>query len=162
MREPFRYKPRYGNDINPERCVASVSEPGRGFYSHQCKHKRKPGSEWCGVHEPKVATEDADVLWAVEVRYKDPEPKLVSAKIVKETKKQIVLESGSGRGFDHKTRVSKSEVGYPEIGARTRFKAAEVYHTQKVKEMLNLRERLAEAEAAVERAEKLMEEEREG
>jgi len=48
----FRYRPHgmYDAKVDQTRCVASVSEPGRGIHIYQCNRKRQPGTEWCKQH----------------------------------------------------------------------------------------------------------------
>jgi hypothetical protein len=48
----FEYKPeKFQPSFDPERCKASVHEPGRGVYSYQCKN-RPVADGWCKLHHP--------------------------------------------------------------------------------------------------------------
>lgn len=71
----FEYSPHgFGaSPLNPARCKASVHEPGRGMFIHQCS--RKPWKDgWCGQHHPdseKARQEAASNRWAAETRAKE-------------------------------------------------------------------------------------------
>jgi len=52
----YEYVPHglHAAKVKPERCKASVHEPGRGIFIHQCQ--RKPTRDgWCNQHHPDTA-----------------------------------------------------------------------------------------------------------
>jgi len=154
-RKPFRYQGRFGSQPDPKRCAASVSHGRGGVY--QCQNARKEGSDWCGTHEPKEAAEDAALLWIVEEPWgynKDEEPKLVSTPILKETKKQIVLNGKEG-AFRWRTKIGIFK-GKLEMGARSAVNAAGDYLKSCEKEVEAAEAALAKAQEKLVAAKALM------
>lgn len=53
-----RYGQWAGNEAgvleDTTKCVKSVYPEGRSLIPHQCRFKRRPGSEWCGTHSPEA------------------------------------------------------------------------------------------------------------
>lgn len=152
--EPFRFKGRFGVVPDPERCAASVSA-GRATIV-QCSKKRRPNSEWCATHEPEVVADDAPSIWAVESLF-GSDPKLVSAKILKETTKQIKLEERTGDGFGYRTTLAKDPVtGKPEVGGRTPIEAVTRFLATRERNLRVAEENLRRARADVEQAKSLL------
>ena len=52
---PSEWKPHWSHErVREDWCRAAVHENGRGVGFYQCHNKHKPGSKWCGVHDPKA------------------------------------------------------------------------------------------------------------
>ena len=101
------------------------------------------------------AAEDAPRLWGVNVGYGPAEPKIVSCAIVKETKKQIVLEE-TDQAFNYKTRLGKKKDGSPERGYRSRLEAAQAFVTKAEIDIKRAETALRDAERQKDRALKLL------
>jgi hypothetical protein len=123
----FRYKGgSFGAEIDETRCRSSV---GRGRASvTQCNSFPIKGTEWCRAHTELVVTDTAGEIWGVEPVRGDL--KLVSVKILKETKKQIVLADRRSP-FGYKGRIKKCDDGSLEFGFRTKLEAAQAWAEKK-------------------------------
>ena len=139
-REPFRFKPIYGGSINEKNCKASVGR-GRGGVG-QCSRKPIKGTDWCDSHTKIETAEDADVLWGVSSSNEGLS--LISVKILKETKKQILLAERKAP-FDYHERIPKDD-GKPRLGYRSRFEAAQAYAWRHARRLKNAEEALKQAE----------------
>jgi hypothetical protein len=109
-----------------------------------------------------VVSEDAPMLWAVDESYKG-DLKLVSAKIVKETDKQIRLAEPVGSGFNYRTLVSKDpDTGALERGARSPVEAVERFLAGREDALRSAEEAVVRAKTARDEALHLLEETKKG
>lgn len=153
-REPHRWKPHWSHErVDETKCRASVSAGRIGL--KQCGNKPKAGTEWCGKHTVEEVAEDAPRLWGINVGYGSSAPEIVSFAIVKETKKQIVLEE-TDQAFNYKTRLGKKKDGSPERGYRSRLEAAQAFVTKAEIDIKRAERALLDAEKQKERAMKLL------
>jgi hypothetical protein len=159
-REPFRYKPQFGGAPDPTRCAAGISH-GRITFT-QCAKPRLPDSEWCKQHKPIVVAANAPLLYVVE-ETSGGHLKVATARIAKETPKQIKLEYGSGPGFGYRTAIDKDETtGVLEFGARTELAAIERYLTEREAVLLRAEEAVVSAKDSVAEAKLLLDETKKG
>lgn len=156
--EPFRYRPKFGSP-DPKKCAAGMSR-GRVTFE-QCSKPRLPDSEWCASHKPLVAGDDAPRLYVVEDNYSGGLD-LVSAKILKETSKQIKLEGSTGSGFGYRNTIAKNEDGTPEMGARTAVAAAERHLAEKEQALQRLLDAAKAAQSNIDDAKLFLEETKKG
>lgn len=80
---------RYSGTLDPKRCVASVSNGMPFAHFFQCRFKRKPDSEWCGVHNPD----------AVKAREKKQEDKWNADRKKREDNQKATEDKHFHRGY---------------------------------------------------------------
>lgn len=155
MNKPTRFKPKTGK-LDSDKCVASVHDNGRWPGFHQCGNKRKPDTEWCGVHAILEVAEDSEKLWVVD-DWSEDKPKLFCANIVKETARRITVDK-SHNAFDWKNVIPKHSDGSPRFGARTREGALLKYLDARLRDVQSAKSALDEAKKILKIAEKLSKE----
>lgn len=148
---------RHKGNLNPERCVASVSTRDRYARWYQCRRKRKPGSEWCGTHQPADELEGRGVLWGVTHGFRE-DPFVEEVPILKEGPKTITLAK-SAQSFEWRTRIGKASDGTLEMGARTKEAAIRRYIAECEADLKKARLRVATAAGKLQSAKGLLEEE---
>ncbi len=156
MSKPTRFTPMKGNKLDPDKCVASVHNEGRWPGFHQCRNKRKKGTEWCGVHTYVEPTEDSELLWVVEADFWSPcKAKLISLPILKETPKRITV-TGAGSALGYKNTIPVQANGTPRHGSRTRAEALRRHQAACASDLKIAEEQVVEAKKALNFAEKLL------
>jgi len=152
MNKPTRHISK--NGLDPTKCVASIHDDNRWPGFHQCSRKRKPGTEWCGIHTYVEATEDSPKLWCVGTTHSG-EIEIVSIAIVKETAKQITLDK-TDAAFEYKSKVGKDKNGEPLMGSRTKYAAINSYRNKCFNKLVAVRNAVQRAEATLAKAENLL------
>ena len=126
--------------VDVERCAAELTEVATfRVYRRQCPHKRKGGTDWCGIHVPLKGT--GSFIYVV-VEKSSGELEVVEAEIAKETAGQLHLMKSHG-AWGYRSRIRKSE-------AHRTPREAVVAHLERLEERLeNAWEQLRLAKALV-------------